>query len=109
VCTISPYNTHRIVQDCYRVVHCLKGIVKAGGKVVPGLSNRNGHRRRKGDNKKRKLFENEDEEVIPSMSDIGMFIETQEVAKEMIAFETARFERHQKQREQVEDLVDDLE
>jgi hypothetical protein len=36
-------------------------------------------------------------------------IETQEVAKEMIAFETARFESHQKQRKQVEDLVDDLE
>jgi hypothetical protein len=49
--------------------------------VVPGLSNRNGHRRRKGNNKKRKLFENEDEEVILSLSDIGMFIETQEVAK----------------------------
>jgi hypothetical protein len=43
------------------------------------------------------------------MGDIGMFIETQQVAKEMIAFETARFERHQKQHEQVEDLVDDLE
>jgi hypothetical protein len=49
--------------------------------VVPGLSNRNGHRRRKGNNKKRKLFENENEEVILSLSDIGMFIETQEVAK----------------------------
>jgi hypothetical protein len=82
---------HRIVQDILRVLYCLEEIVKAGGAVVPGLANRNGHRALVG-NGGRKYFDRLENHVIASLDDLGIRTDVQEVAKDFMIMETDRFE-----------------
>ena len=37
-------SSRRIVQDCNHILTSAVAIVEAGGKIIPGLVNRNGHR-----------------------------------------------------------------
>jgi hypothetical protein len=90
---------HRIVQDILRVLYCLNEIVKAGGGVVPGLVNRNGHRALVGNGGKR-YHERKENHVIASLDDLGVRTDVQEVAKEFMDIETDRFTRGQQNSEQ---------
>jgi ribosomal protein S13 len=92
----KPY---RIVQDILRVLYCLEEIVKAGGAVVPGLANRNGHRALVG-NGGRRYFKRLENVVIASLDDLGIRTDVQEVAKEFMAMETDRFQRQPDEAEQ---------
>ena len=74
--------SRRIVQDCTRVITSLKSIVAAGGAIVPGLANRNGHRKDVGIGDRRRYFPKKDNVAIPTLSDYGIFHEVQEVANE---------------------------
>ena len=40
-------NSKRIIQDCKRIIKSAETIVNAGGKVVLGLVDRNGHKNRR--------------------------------------------------------------
>jgi hypothetical protein len=60
----------------------LKSIVAAGGAIVPGLANRNGHRKDVGIGDRRRYFPKKDNVAIPTLSDYGIFHEVQEVANE---------------------------
>jgi hypothetical protein len=82
--------SHRIVQDCQRVLYCLEEIVVAGGAVVPGLVNRNGHRALKGSGGKRYFPKCTNAEV-RTFDDVGIVPEVQGVAKEFMRTETDRF------------------
>jgi hypothetical protein len=94
---------HRIVQDILRVLYCLEEIVKAGGAVVPGLANRNGHRALVGNGGKR-YFDRIENHVIASLDDLGIRTDVQEVAKEFMVMETDRFERQHDDESEQSDL-----
>jgi predicted flap endonuclease-1-like 5' DNA nuclease len=82
--------SRRIIEDVYRVVHCLKEIVKAGGGVVPNLVNRNGYRRMHGTGKK--WSERKGVTTIADMEAMGLLPEVQEIAKEFCKKERDTFE-----------------
>ena len=63
-----------------RVLSSLNTIVKAGGKIVPSLVNRNGHRNQH--NSGRKYYPRKTDQVIANMDDMGIFKETQQIAIE---------------------------
>jgi hypothetical protein len=84
---------YRIVHDIHRVLYCIEEIVKAGGAVVPALVNRNGHRA-KGTGRGRHYIERNANKVIASLSDIGIFTDVQEVAKEFVKEQKTLFEKH---------------
>jgi hypothetical protein len=94
--------SHRIVQDIKRVLFCIEEIVKAGGAVVPGLVNRNGHRA-KGAGIGRRYCPVRKNVVIPTLDEIGIFGEVQQVAKEFLDTERIRF---QSKRQELEDVKD---
>ena len=73
-------NSKRIIEDCWRVVSSLNTIVKAGGKIVPSLVNRNGHRNK--NNAGRKYYPRKTDQVIANMDEMGIFKETQQIAIE---------------------------
>jgi hypothetical protein len=89
---------HRIVQDCQRVLYCLEEIVAAGGAVVPGLVNRNGHHALKGSGRKR-YFPRHTNAEVRTLDDVGIVPEVQGVAKEFMHSETDRFKRGKNQSE----------
>jgi hypothetical protein len=83
--------SERIIEDCWRVVSSLNTIVKAGGKIVPSLVNRNGHRNTQ--KAGRKYYPRKTDQVIANMDEMGIFKETQRIAieenlKEAINFGT---------------------
>jgi hypothetical protein len=80
----------RIIEDCWRVVSSLQTIVKAGGKIVPSLVNRNGHRNK--NNSGRKYYPRKVDQVIANMDEMGIFKETQRVAIEENLKEAINFE-----------------
>ena len=96
--------SRRIVQDCTRVLHALKMIVGAGGAIVPGLANRNGHRKDVGIGDRRRYFPKKNVVEIPTLSDYGIFHEVQDVANEYFENLKEEYHRHQIQ---VEEAVED--
>lgn len=86
-------SSRRIIQDCYRVLDSAVTIVKAGGKIVPGLVNRNGHRN-KPDGGGRKYYARKEHQIIKTMDEIGIRKEVQVIALAKIEEEKANFERH---------------
>jgi hypothetical protein len=99
---------YRILQDIKRVLVCLQEIVKAGGAVVPGSVNRNGHRA-KNAGPGQGYYGRRENEVIKTMSEIGIFVEVQEVAKEFLALELAKFEEHKECQERRGNQESDVE
>ena len=83
-------NSKRIIEDCKRVVASAMAITKAGGKIVPGLVNRNGHRNRR--NIGRRYFPRRQTQVIKTMDDLGIFKEVQKIAMERLEMESAKFD-----------------
>ena len=79
----------RILEDCWRVVSSLKTIVEAGRKIVPGLVNRNGHRNKA--NQGRKYYPKKKDQVIATMTEMGIFSDVQKIAMEQFADETLNF------------------
>ena len=79
----------RILEDCWRVISSLKTIVEAGGKIVPGLVNRNGHRNKV--NQGRKYYPRKKDQVIATMTEMGIFSDVQKIAMEQFAEETLNF------------------
>jgi hypothetical protein len=94
--------SQRIVQDIKRVLFCIEEIVKAGGTVVPSLVNRNGHRA-KGAGIGRRYCPVRKNVMIPTLDEIGIFGEVQQVAKEFLDTERIRF---QSKRQELEDAKD---
>jgi hypothetical protein len=80
---------NRIIEDCWRVISSLKTIVEAGGKIVPGLVNRNGHRNKS--RKGRKYHPRKKDQVIATMTEMGIFSDVQQIAMEQFAEETLSF------------------
>ena len=80
----------RIIEDCRRVVKSAMTIVKAGGKIVPGLVNRNGHRNKR--NIGRKYYPRKKVQVIKTMDDLGIFKDVQKIAMKRMAYESAKFD-----------------
>jgi hypothetical protein len=80
----------RIVQDCNRVLTSAVAIVRAGGKIVPGLVNRNGHRN-KPESDGRKYHPQKRNQVIKTMDEMGIFSCVQKIAMESIEAEVERF------------------
>ena len=87
-------NSKRIVEDCERIVKSAMTIVKAGGGIVPGLCNRNGHRNKNTTGRKYWPRKRSDQ-VIATMDDLGIFKEVQAIAMEQIEAETALFNSFQ--------------
>ena len=85
-------SSRRIVQDCNRVLDSAVKIVEAGGRIVPGLVNRNGHRNKpEGDG--RKYHPRKEHQIIKTMDEIGIRKEVQVIALARIAEEKANFEK----------------
>ena len=87
-------SSKRIVEDCERIVKSAMTIVKAGGGIVPGLCNRNGHRNKATVGRKYWPRKGGDQ-VIATMDDLGIFKEVQAIAMEQIEAETALFNSFQ--------------
>ena len=85
---VTP-SSKQIIQDVKRVLTSIKTIVEAGGKVVPGLVNRNGHRRKESNG--RKYHPRKENQVIPSIKEMGIFEEVQKVAVENVKRVAAKF------------------
>ena len=85
---VAP-TSKRIIQDVKRVLTSIVTIVEAGGKVVPGLVNRNGHRRRQSTG--RKYYPRRTDQSIKTMTELGIFEETQKVAVENVKTVAAKF------------------
>lgn len=88
--------SHRIIEDTNRVLYCLGKIVEAGGAVVPGLVNRNGHRNKQGDGGGRKYFARR---TTPcenlGLDHFGIIQEVQDVAEEYFELHKEKFQRFQ--------------
>ena len=84
--------SRRIVQDCNRILTSAVAIVEAGGKIVPGLVNRNGHRNRP-ESDGRKYHPRKHNQVIKTMDELGIFKSVQKIAMESIEAEAERFNR----------------
>ena len=82
----------RIIQDCNRILTSALKIVEAGGKIVPGLVNRNGHRNRpEGDG--RRYFARKENQIIKTMDELGIFPSVQKIAIDSIEAEAVLFNR----------------
>jgi hypothetical protein len=86
---VTP-SSKRIIQDVKKVLNSIKTIVEAGGKVVPGLVNRNGHRKKEPIDG-RKYFPRKEHQVIPTLTELGIFKEVQKVAVENVKRVAAKF------------------
>ena len=86
--------SRRIIEDVKRVLSSLRTIVEAGGAVVPGLVNRNGHRNKEGDGVGRRYWPRKNHQLDPTMDDYGIMKEVQEVANEFFENQTETFNRH---------------
>ena len=85
---VAP-TSKRIIQDVKRVLTSLETIVEAGGKVVEGLVNRNGHRRRK--SKGRKYYPKKATPEIMTLKEMGIFEDVQKVAVEHVKQDAANY------------------
>ena len=77
------------MQDCNRVLTSAVAIVQAGGKIIPGLVNRNGHRN-KPEGDRRKYHPRKHDQVIKTMDELGIFSSVQKIAMESIAAEAVK-------------------
>ena len=90
----------QIVQDILRIESALKLIVKYGGDVVPGLADRNGHRRRRAIEGERqrnhplkgKKFE-DFKPSIRSFDQLGIHPVVESVLDELLLTESVKFDR----------------
>ena len=87
---VAP-SSKRIVEDVKRVLTSIKAIVEAGGKVVPGLVNRNGHRRK--ETAGRKYYPKKKTQVIKTMTQWGIFKDVQKIALQQAKDERAIFDK----------------
>jgi hypothetical protein len=83
-------SSRRIIQDCNRILTSAVKIVEAGGKIVPGLVNRNGHRNRP-DGDGRRYFPRKDTQIIKTMDELGIFPSVQKIAMDSIEAESVLF------------------
>jgi hypothetical protein len=83
-------SSKRIVQDCNRILTSAVAIVEAGGKIVPGLVNRNGHRH-KPETDGRRYHPRKRDQVIKTMDEFGIFKSVQRIALASIESEAQKF------------------
>ena len=72
----------------------MKAIVEAGGAVVSGLVNRNGHRNKEGDVVVRRYWQRKNTQLDPTMDDYGIMNEVQDVANDFFEKQMETFNRH---------------
>ena len=84
-------SSKRIIEDVKRVLSSIKTIVEAGGKVVRGLVNRNGHRNKVKFG--RRYYPRKKEQTIKTMDDMGIFKEVQKVALDQVKHDRALFNK----------------
>ena len=84
-------SSKRIIQDCERVIQSAQTIVSAGGKIVPELVNRNGHRKKLGIG--RRFWPRKTNQVIATMDELGIFKNTQTIALEYFNAEAEKYNK----------------
>ena len=82
-------NSKRIIEYCKRVIKSAMTIVKAGGKIMQDLENRNRHRNKVKIG--RKYYLRKTTQLIKTMDDLGIF-KVQTITLEHMAFESAKFD-----------------
>ena len=87
---VAP-SSKRIIEDVKRVLTSLTAIVEAGGKVVPGIVNRNGHRKK--ETVGRKYYPRKKEHVINTMTEWGIFKDVQKIALQQAKDEKEIFDK----------------
>jgi hypothetical protein len=88
-------NSRRIVEDIKRVLISLEKIVEAGGAIVPGIVNRNGHRNKPGCGGGRQYFPRKENQTCKTLEDMDIYPCVQRIAREFTLEERAKWENKQ--------------